>query len=337
MDCVVSNELPISANKFVMYFMRKEILASVVLNLFLVLNITAQKTKTTTNDQQLKQTPQISLEENLTKLSKNLSDILIEKQLAGKERTNVAILDFVDFKGNSSEFGKFLAEELVTRLFETNKFNVIKASSSKNQRRVLSVDAIVGGTIGESDSNYRINVQITNAETGELVAATGATVVKDREVCSLVNCNSKAPFNNSQSTTESASERPPTIVRRPLEAPKTWKVDSNFFTFDLQRCRLSGTSVLCEFIITNNDKDRTIRVYSRNSVFFDDLGNQYDNGKMEIANTEIEVTLISGVPVKARLTFTNVSAEATKITKLQLVVRGGDNELNVEYRNIPLR
>lgn len=316
--------------------MQQKIVISIVLNLFLVFSITAQKTKTTTNDQQLTKTPQISLEENLTKLSKNLSDTLIEKQLAGKERTNVAIMDFVDFKGNSSEFGKFLAEELVTRLFETNKFNVIKASSSKNQRRVLSVDAIVGGTIGESDSNYRINVRITNAETGELVAATGATVVKDREVCSLVNCNSKAPFNNSQSTTESASERPPTIVRRSPETPKTWKVDSNFFTFDLQRCQLSGASVLCEFIITNNDNDRRITIGTYDSRLFDDYGNEYKGREVRIANAGDQATLISGVPVKARIVFEGVSADATKITKLRVKAWAGDS-FYVDYQNIPLR
>ncbi len=316
--------------------MRKQILASVGLMLLLVLSVTAQKNKTTTNDRQQTQTPQISLEENLSKLSKNISDILIDKQLAGKERTNVAVADFVDLKGNSSEFGKFLAEELVTRLFETNKFNVIKALSSKSQRRVLSVDAVVGGTISESDNNYRINVRITNAETGELVAAAGATVVKDGEVCSLINCNPKLPSNNSQSTTESASETTPVLKRRRDETPKTWKVDSNFFTFDLQRCQLSGASVLCEFIITNNDSDRRIMIYEYESRLFDNFGNEYKGREVKIANAGDDATLVSGVPVKARIVFEGVSAEATKITKLRLKA-WAESSFIIEYQDIPLR
>lgn len=125
----------------------------------------------------------------------------------------------------------------------------------------------------------------------------------------------------------------------PTPKPNNLRKESSFFTFDLQGCKLSGTSVICDFIITNTDKDRKL-IICKSSEIYDDFNNKSRASSTELADSRSGGTgcagtiLISGVPTKARLTFDKVSAEATKITLLKL---SSNREVSIEYRNIPLR
>jgi len=42
------------------------------------------------------------------------------------KKTKIAVIEFSDLKGNKTEFGKLLSEELITRLFRTGKFEVVE-------------------------------------------------------------------------------------------------------------------------------------------------------------------------------------------------------------------
>lgn len=164
--------------------MIKPFAVSIVLALLLAVNIVAQKNKPNSAEPKPNPAPQATLEQRLGELSREISD-----ELSDKQKTTVAVAEFVDLNGRSSDFGKFLAEELITRLFKTKKFKVIErqrldkviaeqklslteiieASSVKRIGRILGVEAIVAGTISELGNNYRINARIINTETGELL------------------------------------------------------------------------------------------------------------------------------------------------------------------------
>lgn len=341
--------------------MRKQIVVSVILALLLTTNISAQKSKSNKNEQPANTTPQISLEQRLSELSKEISD-----ELTGNQKTTVAIAEFVDLDGRVTGFGKFLAEELVTRLYKTKKLKVIErqrldkviaeqklslteiieASSAKRIGRILGVDAIVAGTISELGNNFRINARIINTETGELLAAAGTTVAKDQEVCSLINCGAKPTFTSGvelkPSSTPKVQSTPTPLSPKPI--PTSIRKDSNFFTFELQKCRLSGTTVICDFMITNNDQDRELSV--NKSYMFDDFNNEYNSGRSQLASSEgsygVSAFLVSGVPTRARMTFDKVSPDATKMTlfKLNCSVKTGRRsreQIIIEYRNVSLR
>ncbi len=341
--------------------MRKQTFVSIILALLLTATAFAQKSKSTQNEQPTNTTLQISLEQRLGELSKEISD-----ELTGNQKTTVAIAEFVDLDGKVTSFGKFLAEELVTRLYKTKKLKVIErqrldkviaeqnlsltevieASSAKRIGRILGVDAIVTGTISELGNNFRINARIINTETGELLAAAGTTVAKDQEVCSLINCGAKSALTSrveSQSSTPKVQPAP-TPLPSPRSISTSIRQDSNFFTFELQKCRLSGTNVICDFIITNNDKDRKLGFNV--SLMFDDFNNEYRSVTSQLASSEgrysAEAFLVSGVPTRARLIFDKVSPNATKVTlfKLNCYVKTsgfGRKIFVIEYRNISLR
>lgn len=323
--------------------------------LLLVSSGLAQKNKPSKNEPQPSPTPQVSLDYRLTELSKEISD-----ELTGNQKTAVAVADFVDLDGRVTSFGKFLAEELITRLYKTKKLRVIErqrldkviaeqklslteiieASSAKRIGRILGVDAIVAGTTSELGNNFRINARIINTETGELMAAAGVTVAKDQEVCSLVNCGSQQPLRMTKSSDLMVSNR----VQSPIEKPKTSiRKESNFFTFELQKCRLSGTTVMCEFVVTNNDSDRGLRLTT--SYMFDDFNNQYRSTRFQLASDQgyrVSAFLVSGVQTRGSVTFDNVTTSATKITLLKLNCyeqrdRSPSREFVIEYRNVPIR
>src|SRR5215207_1782467 len=64
---------------------------------------------------------QETLEQRLDTLARKISDNLTENQ-----KHTIAVVEFSDLKGNVTNFGRFLSEELITRLYQTKKFKVIE-------------------------------------------------------------------------------------------------------------------------------------------------------------------------------------------------------------------
>jgi len=336
--------------------MIKQLLVLIVI-VFLVSTVVAQQPF----KKQLNQTTQISLEQQLVELN---SEIVTD--LTNNNKTTVAILDFVDLKGNVPDFGKFLAEELVTRLFKTQKLRVVdrrevqrivaeqKASMTNVRGAIrtsntigiltdelikkignqLGVKAIVFGTITEIGNNFRINARIISTDSAAVISTAAVTVAKDDDVCSLINCNAKLSdgITSISPIPEITTTRMPTSPSKPNSASA--RKEANFFTFDLERCQLSGSSVFCDLTVTNNDNDRNLTM-SRITMF-DNFGNESKNGKVQIANSSWSAFLVSGVPVKVRITFQNISPEASEITLLKLTIGSIRNRSYVEYRGIPL-
>lgn len=152
--------------------------------------------------------------------------------------------------------------------------------------------------------------------------------------------STQSPSPNPSETSNTAPDATPSPSSTPSSTNVKSKVESQFFTFELKQCRLSGTSVACDLLITNTDRDRRLTLRS-NSTTFDQEGNQYRAGKMQLANQEdygVSSYLISSVATKARVTFDAVSPTATKLTLLYLSCSVQDGpDFNVEYRNVPLK
>jgi hypothetical protein len=119
-------------------------------------------------------------------------------------------------------------------------------------------------------------------------------------------------------------------------------VKEKFFTFNLEQCRISGSTVACDLQITNEEsEDRQLRFET--SVLYDDQGNEAKDSDNRIANKlgRERVQLLSGVPVRARVTFNRVSPQAQEIKLLKLsfetIERGFVSVVfNVSFRNVPI-
>lgn len=284
------------------------------------------------------------LDQRLDNLARQIASNLTENQ-----KHTIAVIEFVDLKGNVTDFGRFLSEELITRLHQTKKFKVIERqqlnriiaeqklsltgmvdpASAQKLGRVLGVDSIVFGSISDLVKTLKINARLISAETGEVFDTAAIEIEKDAAVTNLLGDRS-ANTDGSQPKTQTPATR----------QQRSWKIESHFFTFDLQRCRLSGTSVLCEFIITNNDQDRRLGIDNRTTMF-DDFGNESQAKELQIADktgySSVDAALISGVPVRARLSFEGISPEATRMTLFHVQLNDPGGYFQIEYRNVPLR
>jgi TolB-like protein len=285
-----------------------------------------------------------TLEQRLDTLARKISDNLTENQ-----KRTIAVVEFSDLKGNVTNLGRFLSEELITRLYETKKFKVIERqqlnkiiaeqklsltgvvdpATAQKLGRILGVDSIVFGSISDLVKNVKINARLISAETGEVFAAAAIEIAKDEVVVSMMNDGGSTTTNALPS---GGTNLGPTKTSR--------RIESHLFTFELHGCRLSGTSVVCDFTITNNDRDRRLGI-GGSTKMFDDFGNEVRPRQIEVADggrrSNKFATLIAGVPTRARILFDGVSPTATKMTLLYVWVYEQSGNFPIEYRNVPLR
>lgn len=276
----------------------------------------------------------------------------IAAKVTAKNKTTIAVVEFADLEGNVTNFGRFMAEELITKLHETEKFKVIERqllnqvikeqkltlsgivdpASAKQLGRVLGVDAIVSGSITDLGKTLRVNARLINTETGEIFAVAAKEFVKDQTVIDLMGSGTQAA-NPTTPGGNSGSSR---------KAKQTLK--ASLYTFDLEDCRLSGSTIVCDLTITNNDNDR---LFSYDHLvggagMIDDLGGTYRATTIGIANRNgfDDAVIVKNVPTKSRIVFDNVSPQATKIASLRMQFnrfeQGIITHFKVEFRDVAL-
>lgn len=153
-----------------------------------------------------------TLDQRLTELSKEISDGLTENQ-----KRTIAVVEFVDLEGRVTNFGRFVAEELITRLYQTRKFKVIERqllnkivaeqklslggmidqTSAQKLGKLLGVDAIASGTVTDLGKTLRVNARLISTNTGEVFAVAAAEIAKDDSVTALMGAGTIGPTNTS--------------------------------------------------------------------------------------------------------------------------------------------
>ena len=137
----------------------------------------------------------------------------ISKDMTVQKKTTIAVIDFTNLEGNVTNFGRYLTEELITRLFQTGKFKVIERNllnkvieeqklsltqlidpaSAKQLGRILGVDAIVSGTIGDLVKQLKVNARIIGTEKGDVFAVAQTAINKDETVIKLMGEGVRKP------------------------------------------------------------------------------------------------------------------------------------------------
>ena len=122
----------------------------------------------------------------------------ITSEISGNEKKHVAVVDFTDLDGEVSDLGKFVAEEILIRLFRAGevqvverrfikkmmeemklqKSGVIDEGSIRKLGRLLGVDALCTGTITELLRTVKINARLIDTETGSIFAASSCEIDK---------------------------------------------------------------------------------------------------------------------------------------------------------------
>jgi TolB-like protein len=135
----------------------------------------------------------------------------VAREIAGKlstqQKWKIAVIEFSDINGRVSNLGKFIAEELTTRLFSTGRFNVIERQlisnvlkeqklgmtgildekSTKKVGAILGVDFIVTGTIADLGSTLKINARTIAMDTGAVLSVASAVLLKNDQIKRLTD------------------------------------------------------------------------------------------------------------------------------------------------------
>ena len=131
----------------------------------------------------------------------------IAQKLADGQKQRVAVIEFSDLQGRVTEFGGYVSEELITRLFKTDKIQVVERQlldkvieehklrvtgaidekTAKRFGRLIGADAICTGTVTDLGNSVKINARLISTETGALFAAASTEVNKDDTVKRLVS------------------------------------------------------------------------------------------------------------------------------------------------------
>jgi len=257
-----------------------------------------------------------NLDNSLSDLTKQITNSITED---GKKK--IAVIEFSDLDGNVTQFGKYLAEELITRLFRTKKFEVVERQllnkvlseqklgitgiiddeSAIAIGKILGVDAIVSGSITDLGTSLKVNARVISTEKGKVFGVAGTKIVKDETVEKLMGIISYVQKEEVQKQTK----------KKEISKEVLKKVKAEKFTFELIKCEMSSEgNVTCDFLITNNDKnDREFKLYADRSRIFDDFGNEYHTMESKLADKKGErgfnptSLLVSGVPTRAILNF----------------------------------
>lgn len=156
---------------------------------------------------------------NLDDGLKNLSSQIVT-EMTGGNKQKIAVIEFSDLDGKITELGKFISEELITRLFISKKFDVVERqllnkilqehklnlsglvdeTTAKKIGSVLGVDAICSGTITDLVNSIKINARLISTETGSIFAVASVQMNKDEIIKKLMRTSFQHDDSNVSSS-----------------------------------------------------------------------------------------------------------------------------------------
>ena len=252
------------------------------------------------------------IDTELTKLSETLA-VKISDQ--GKKK--VAVVDFTDLQGASSELGKYIAEQLTVDLVmnkkdftvldranlksilaehKLNSLGLIDPDNAKKIGMFAGVDALILGTISPKGSNVNLTVKIIATETAEIVGAAKAVFKSDDTVAQLA---AKPATENSGGGAATTEEKP--SVSKKLRELK----------IEMQPLQIvNDKTYLLTMSITNLSPKKTVWVALSSSMMGTPKGNVTDASGTEFTS---DANGVSGIAATLLQYPSNGFAQATEI------------------------
>jgi curli biogenesis system outer membrane secretion channel CsgG len=271
----------------------------------------------------------------------------------------IAVIEFADLEGNVTQLGRFIAEELITRIFTSGRFEVVERNllqkvleeqqlgmtgyidqaTAISLGQILGVDAIITGSLTDLGKNVKINARLISTGTGSVFAVASVNVIKDSTIKLLMgeNISNSANSNSNSSQAPQHSGLKPPVVQHGVQ-------------FELQKCFYSNDIFSFVFDVTNLDMDKEISIlnYTRDDVlrFFDENGNEYQKAEIFLGTHHSRgnsdgvknKTMIQDVGTQCIMKFYNVSKKPTTVKRLDLLLEIPDlkNVFTITFRDIPV-
>jgi len=134
-------------------------------------------------------------------------------QLIQNKKNNVAVSEFTDLGGNITDIGKFIADEVISRLILSGKLKVIERkyfskvlkdhrlpllkaldpTSAQTLQNLLGIDTIITGTIVDLGTRIKINANLYNSASGTIFGAAFVESQTDDNLRNLIDQQTLEP------------------------------------------------------------------------------------------------------------------------------------------------
>jgi TolB-like protein len=269
----------------------------------------------------------------------------IAGNIAKTNKTKVAVVDFTDLKGNVTELGRFIAEELsvglqmagknlevvdrthLQTLLKEHKLSstgLVDPASSRKLGQIAGVDALITGTITPFGETIRLSAKIIDTESAKLIGANTGNIPATEAIKMLL-----------ASGIESGGvwvEQSGTTAPVKLQAQQSIEIEG--ITFNLQGCYKKGVNVECHLLLTSIGQDRQLYLWASrdgySSTLLDDRGDAYYAKTIWLGNSNsgssgyLSNRLFADTPMKVVVYFEQISAQSDAITML-IIQCGFDN------------
>jgi len=283
-------------------------------------------------------------EKEIRELSSEIAD-----NIASARITRIAVVNFTDLQGNVTQLGRFIADEFAVGLLSKSKgfeivdrthlqtlikehklstTGLIDPATAQKLGQIAGVDALVTGFITPLSDSINISVKILNAKTARWIGGNSAKIPITADIKSLL-ANGIQVGGNGGTSSKKKEQKSKLKTKQEVEA--------NGFSINMQKCERTGSTVIFYFIITNNKEERHLCTRTFKCRIFDNLGNESTSASIQVGKTSSHFsagsTLISGVPVKASVTFEKVSSKADFIKLLEINWES-DRNFKIQFRDI---
>jgi len=122
------------------------------------------------------------------------------------ENKKLAILDFSNLDGKITPFGRYLAETLTTKIFQTKKFEIIERrmlyklieeqklslsgiidpATAQEVGRIIGAQVIISGTFSDLGDIVKVNARLVSTEKGVVLGVAAVDIIKDEAVRKLL-------------------------------------------------------------------------------------------------------------------------------------------------------
>ncbi|MCF7792827.1 MAG: CsgG/HfaB family protein [Candidatus Cloacimonetes bacterium] len=298
--------------------------------------------------------------ENVPTLDKQLNN-LTSQIIASFNQSNVskiAVIEFADLEGNVTQLGRFIAEELITRIFTTGRFDVVERNllqkvleeqklgmtgyidqeTAISLGQILGVDAIISGSISDLGKNVKINARLISTESGSVFAVASVNVQKDDTIKLLLGESIQQTFetnDNSISEPQLSGIKPP-VVEHGIQ-------------FVLKECFYTNGIVSVILDVTNLDMDKNISLLDRKDQYYiriiDDQGREFKSREQFLGthskgwNGIRDVMLVQDVATQYTVKFSGVKTKPEMVKRLDLLLEIPDiqNYFSITFRDIPVQ
>lgn len=293
-----------------------------------------------------------TLDKQLNNLTSQIIDSFNQSNVS-----KIAVIEFADLEGNVTQLGKFIAEELITRIFTTGRFDVVERNllqkvleeqklgmtgyidqeTAISLGQILGVDAIISGSISDLGMNIKINARLISTESGSVFAVASVNVHKDNTIRLLMGESIQKPVE----TEESNYSKPQHSGIKP-------PVVEHGIQFVLKECFYTNNIVSVILEVTNLDMDKYISLLDRTQTSYiriiDDQGREFKSREQFLGthdkgwNGIQNVMLVQDVATKYIVKFFDVKTKPEMIKRLDLILQIPDlqNYFSITFRDIPI-